>query len=662
METNAEKRIEELVEILNKYAYEYYVLDNPTVSDYEYDMLYRELEKLEEENPEMIMPHSPTQRVGDTVIKKFNEVAHQVPMQSLNDVFSFEELEEYHERVRKTLDEDFEYSVEYKIDGLSVSLEYENGLFVRGSTRGNGIVGEDITLNLKTIKSIPVKLNKPVTVEVRGEVFMSKDSFEKINAGRELYGEALFANPRNAAAGSLRQLDPKITEKRNLDIFVFNVQKIEGVDFETHTQSLDFLKELGFKVNPETKICKTTDEVEETIKLFGENRNNLKYDIDGVVIKVNSLRQREIMGTTVKAPRWAVAYKFPPEQKETVIENIEIQVGRTGVLTPNAVFKPVFCAGSLISRATLHNSDFIAEKDIRIGDHVIIQKAGDIIPAVVEVVKEKRKGNEVPFEMPQACPVCGAKAVREADEAALRCTNIECPAQLMRNIIHFASKDAMDIEGMGPAIVEQLLNEKLISGISDIYYLKYEDLVKLERFGDKSAENLINAIEESKKRGLAGLLFGLGIRHIGQKAAKQLARKYKNIDSLISAKEEELSEIDDVGKVMAESIVEFFSHAPNLEEIEKLRGAGVDTTVPEEEGTSEKLSGLTFVLTGTLESMTRSQAQELIEKNGGKVSSSVSKKTSYVVAGEEAGSKLTKAQKLGVEIVDENYLIKLINS
>ena len=473
----AEQRIAELVEVLNKYAYEYYVLDNPTVSDYEYDMLYRELENLESENPEMVLPHSPTQRVGDTVIKKFAEVTHEVPMQSLNDVFSFEELEEYDERVKKTLEEDYEYSVEYKIDGLSVSLEYEKGMFVRGSTRGNGTVGEDITLNLKTIKSIPVKLNEPYTVEVRGEVFMSKETFEKINEERELYGEALFANPRNAAAGSLRQLDPKVTEKRNLDIFVFNVQKIEGKEFETHTESLEFLKNLGFKINPETKICKTTKEVEDTINFFGESRNNLKYDIDGVVIKVNSLRQRDVMGSTVKAPRWAVAYKFPPEQKETIVENIEIQVGRTGVLTPNAVFKPVFCAGSLISRATLHNSDFIAEKDIRIGDHVIIQKAGDIIPAVVEVVKEKRTGNEEPFEMPKECPVCGSKVVRPEDEAAHRCTNIECPAQLLRNIIHFASKDAMDIEGMGPAIVQQLLDEKLISQISDIYYLEYEKLI-----------------------------------------------------------------------------------------------------------------------------------------------------------------------------------------
>ncbi len=659
---NAEKRIEELVGILNKYAYEYYVLDNPTVSDYEYDMLYRELEKLEEENPKLVLAHSPTQRVGDTVIKKFAEVAHEVPMQSLNDVFSFEEFEEYDERVKKTLEEDCEYAVEYKIDGLSVSLEYENGLFVRGSTRGNGLVGEDITLNLKTIKSIPLKLNKPVTVEVRGEVFMSKETFEKINEERELCGEALFANPRNAAAGSLRQLDPKVTEKRNLDIFVFNVQKIEDAAFETHTQSLEYLKELGFKINPATRICKTAKEVEDTINFFGESRNGLKYDIDGVVVKVNNLGQREIMGSTIKAPRWAVAYKFPPEQKETVIENIEIQVGRTGVLTPNAVFKPVFCAGSLISRATLHNSDFIAEKDIRTGDHVIIQKAGDIIPAVVEVVKDKRTGDEIPFEMPKECPVCGSPVVRAEEEAAHRCTNIECPAQLMRNIIHFASKDAMDIEGMGPAIVEQLLNEKLISGISDIYYLKYEDLIKLERFAEKSAENLINAIEISKKNGLSKLLFGLGIRHIGQKAAKQIAKKYKTIESLISADADEISQIDDVGKVMAESIVEFFSHQPNLDEIEKLKNAGVDTFLEEEEGTSEKLSGLTFVLTGTLKTMTRSQAQELIEKNGGKVSSSVSGKTSCVVAGEEAGSKLAKAQQLGVNVVDENYLIKLINS
>ncbi len=659
--TMVEKRINELVDILNKYAYEYYVLDNPTVSDYDYDMLYRELETLEEETG-ITLAHSPTQRVGDTVIKKFAEVKHEILMQSLNDVFSFEEFEEYDEKVRKTLGENYEYAVEYKIDGLSVSLEYENGMFVRGSTRGNGSVGEDITLNLKTIKSIPLKLNKPYTLEVRGEVFMPKESFLKINEERELTGEPLFANPRNAAAGSLRQLDPKITEKRNLDIFVFNVQKIEGEEFETHTQSLEFLKELGFKINPATKICKSFKEVEDTINFFGESRNNLKYDIDGVVIKVNNLKQREFMGSTVKAPRWAVAYKFPPEQKETVIENIEIQVGRTGVLTPNAVFKPVFCAGSLISRATLHNSDFVAQKDIRIGDHVIIQKAGDIIPAVVEVIKSKRQGDEVSFEMPKNCPVCGSTVVRAEEEAAYRCTNIECPAQLLRNIIHFASKEAMDIEGMGPAIVEQLLSEKLISGISDIYYVKYEDLIKLERFGEKSAENLINAIETSKKNGFSKLLFGLGIRHIGQKGAKQIAKKYKTMENLISSSVEEISKIEDVGIVMAESVVEFFSHQPNLDEIEKLKNAGVNMAVLEEEGASEKLSGLTFVLTGTLEGMTRSEAQALIEKNGGKVSSSVSKKTSYVVAGEDAGSKLIKAQKLGVSIIDEKTMITMINS
>ena len=657
---DSKDRIAELVELLNKYAYMYYVEDVSVISDYEYDMLYRELEVLEEENPELILPYSPTQRVGDKPLTKFEPVHHDIPMQSLNDVFSFEELKNFDNRISKSLEEEYKYCVEYKIDGLSVSLEYIDGLFVRGATRGNGTDGEDITQNLKTVKSIPMKLNKPVTIEVRGEVFMPRKSFEKLNEERELYDQPLFANPRNAAAGSLRQLDSKITEKRNLDIFIFNIQKFDGFNCDSHFGGLEYLKELGFKVNGANSVVNNIDDVINVIEKFGKDRNNLSYDIDGVVVKIDSLKQREKLGTTVKAPRWAAAYKFPPEQKETVLEDIELQVGRTGVITPNAVLKPVFVSGSLISRATLHNIDFITDKDIRIGDSVIIQKAGEIIPEVVRVLKEKRLNTLEPFVMPKVCPVCNAEVVREEGEAAHRCTNIECPAQLERNIIHFASKEAMDIEGLGPAVIRQFIEAGFIKTVADFYSLKKEDILSLDGFKDKSASNILNAVQLSKKKNLSALLFGLGIRHIGNKAAKVIARNFKTMDNIINATKEQLCEINDVGEIMAESLVDFFKKQGNINEIIKLKTAGVNMTQFEEEGSSEILKDKVFVVTGTMETMTRDEIKNLIEKNGGKVTSSVSKKTNFVVAGENPGSKLDKANVLGIAVIDENELVNML--
>ena len=652
--------MKKLVDELNEHSRRYYVEDNPTISDYEYDMLYRKLEDLESLYPNLVLPYSPTRRVGDAALSAFQKVEHEIPMQSLNDVFNFDELHAFDARVTEALNAPYTYAAELKIDGLSVSLEYENGLFVRGSTRGDGLIGEDITQNLKTINSIPMKLNEPVTVEVRGEVFMPKKAFLKLNAEREENEESLFANPRNAAAGSLRQLDSRITAKRNLDIFVFNVQKIEGVVLTSHIESLKFLESLGFKINPETKLCKNVDEAIAAIENFGNMRGNLPYDIDGAVLKVDNLNQRKILGTTVKAPKWAAAYKFPPEQKETTVENIAWQVGRTGVLTPAADLSPVFIAGSTVSRATLHNIDYIQEKDIRIGDRVLIQKAGDIIPEVVRVLTEKRTGDEVTVTAPKICPVCGAPVEREEGEAALRCTSLECPAQLARNIIHFASRDAMDIEGLGPAVVTQLLQAEKIKCVADLYDLTFEDLIDLEGFAELSANNLLKAIEKSKQNDLFKLLFGLGIRHIGLKASKLLSLKFKSLDGIMSASAEELSAVNDIGEIMAESVVHFFSKEQNRIEINRLRNAGLNfnclTTVTE----NEKVSGKTFVLTGTLPTLGRKEATELIELAGGKVSGSVSKKTDYVVAGDEAGSKLIKAQNLGIPILNEDELKSLL--
>ena len=657
---NAKETIIKLVDELNQHAYNYYVLDNPIISDYEYDMKYAELVKLEEENPQFVLSYSPTQRVGDKPLESFDSVTHSVPMQSLNDVFSFDELKSFDDRIAKSIT-DYEYSVELKIDGLSVSLEYQNGEFFRGSTRGDGVIGEDITNNLKTISSIPLKLSENVDIEVRGEVFMSKKTFEALNEDREIHGLPLFANPRNAAAGSLRQLDPKVTAERNLDIFVFNVQKSE-MEFAEHIKSLEYLKKLGFKTNPETVLCKDINEVIRVIEKFGELRNSLAYDIDGAVVKVNSLSQREILGETVKAPRWAVAYKYPPEKKETIIEDIEIKVGRTGVLTPNAVLKPVFVSGSLISRATLHNEDYIMQKDIRIGDTVIIQKAGDIIPEVVEVVVSKRTGNEVPFSMPDKCPSCGSVVVREDGESACKCHNMECPAQLLRNIIHFVSKDAMDISGLGEAIIETFVNKGIIKGAADLYYMDFYNVANIEGFGIKSATNLFDAIEKSKSNDLYRVLFALGIPHIGQVAAKKICNLFTTIDEITYASVEQLTEIDDIGLVMAESLVNFFNNENNLSEIERLKSAGVNLTKIKTENSSEIFKGKTFVLTGTLPNLSRNDAKKIIEDNMGKVSSSVSKKTDYVLAGEEAGIKLTKAIELGIRIISEEELFEIINS
>lgn len=647
-----EERIKELKDKLNHHNYMYYVLDRPEISDYEYDMMMRELIKLEEEHPEFKTPDSPTQRVGGEPVKEFEPFTHVVVMQSLANAFSEGELRDFDRRVRSSVG-DAEYVVELKIDGLSVELIYENGIFTIGSTRGDGFVGENVTNNLKTIKSIPLRIKDNLNLIVRGEVFMPRASFEKLNEDRELNGESLFANPRNAAAGSLRQLNPKITAKRDLDIFVFNLQRIEGVELKTHVEALEFLKEQGFKVSPHLKICKNIDEVIEDINYIRTIRDSLPYDTDGAVVKVNDLEKREILGSTVKDPRWAIAFKYPAERQKTKVKDIIVQVGRTGALTPTAILEPVKIAGSIVSRATLHNEDYIKEKDIRIGDTVIIQKAGEIIPEVVSVVKEDRKGDEKYFNMPDTCPECGATTVRLPGEAVTRCTGLNCPAKLKRGIIHFASKDAMDIDGLGPAVIGQLLDNHLIHNIADLYYLKYDDLIKLDRMGDKSVKNLLNAIEESKGRDLDRVIFGLGIDLIGSKAASILANHFKTMDSLEEASFDELTNIEEVGPKMADSIIAFFKEKQNKEILDKLKEAGVNMVKKKSENTSNIFDGLTFVLTGTLSNYTRDEAKKLIEERGGKVTGSVSKKTNYVVAGTDPGSKLSKAQQLGVKVIDE---------
>lgn len=647
-----EERMKELKDKLNHHNYMYYVLDRPEISDYEYDMMMRELIKLEEEHPEFKTPDSPTQRVGGEPVKEFEPFTHVVVMQSLANAFSEGELRDFDRRVRSSVG-DAEYVVELKIDGLSVELIYENGIFTIGSTRGDGFVGENVTNNLKTIKSIPLRIKDNLNLIVRGEVFMPRASFEKLNEERELNGESLFANPRNAAAGSLRQLNPKITAKRDLDIFVFNLQRIEGLELKTHVEALEFLKEQGFKVSPHLKICKNIDEVIEDINYIRTIRDSLPYDTDGAVVKVNDLEKREILGSTVKDPRWAIAFKYPAERQKTKVKDIIVQVGRTGALTPTAILEPVKIAGSIVSRATLHNEDYIKEKDIRIGDTVIIQKAGEIIPEVVSVVKEDRKGDEKYFNMPDTCPECGATTVRLPGEAVTRCTGLNCPAKLKRGIIHFASKDAMDIDGLGPAVIGQLLDNHLIHNIADLYYLKYDDLIKLDRMGDKSVKNLLNAIEESKGRDLDRVIFGLGIDLIGSKAASILANHFKTMDSLEEASFDELTNIEEVGPKMADSIIAFFKEKQNREILDKLKEAGVNMVKKKSENTSNIFDGLTFVLTGTLSNYTRDEAKKLIEERGGKVTGSVSKKTNYVVAGTDPGSKLSKAQQLGVKVIDE---------
>lgn len=658
-----ETRIKELKDILNKSGYEYYVLDNPTMSDFEYDRLMQELIKLEGEFPEFATADSPTQRVGGEVADGFAEVVHTVQMQSLADVFSKDELYEFDSRVRTALgDESVEYVTEMKIDGLSVSLEYENGLFTRGSTRGNGFVGEDITQNLKTIPGIPLKLNEPLPfIEVRGEVYMPEKSFLRLNEQREASGEPVFANPRNAAAGSLRQLDSRIAAERKLDIFVFNLQRIEGKELSSHSQSIEYLASLGFKVIPERDVYTNIDDAYKEVLRIGESRGELAFDIDGAVVKVNSFAQREFLGSTSKTPKWAAAYKFPAEQKQTELLDIILQVGRTGAVTPNAVLEPVRIAGSTVSRATLHNIDNIKDKDIRIGDTVIIEKAGDIIPAVVGVVKEKRPANSAPFEMPKVCPICGEPLVREEGEAAVRCINPNCSAQQLRAVIHFVSKAAMNIDGLGASIVEQLLDKKLINDCSDIYYLNFDNVISLDGFAEKSANNLIAAISESKKSGLDRVLFGLGIRMIGSRAAQILAAHFGNIDSLMSASVDDLSSISEIGTKMAQSIVEYFKQDKSLYIIERLRAAGVDLTYTSTQK-GNNFDGKIFVLTGTLPTLKRNDAKKLIESYGGKVSGSVSKNTDFVVAGEEAGSKLDKALSLGIKVLSEAELTEMLKN
>lgn len=636
----------------------YYVEDAPEIDDYEYDMLYRRLQAMESEHPELVTPDSPTQKVGGPALNTFAPVAHEVPMESLHDSFSEEELLDFDRRVREAVGDPV-YVVEPKFDGLSVSLEYRDGLFVRGSTRGDGLVGEDVTENLRAIRTVPKKLNRPVPfLEVRGEVYMSHDSFLALCARQELNDEKPFKNPRNAAAGSLRQKNPKITASRGLDIFIFNVQQVAGEEFSSHDASLAFLRELGFPVTDLNRTCATMSEVIERVREIGELRGSLGYSIDGAVVKVNDFAQREALGSTAKFPRWAEAFKYPPEEKESRLVDIEVNVGRTGVLTPTGVFDPVTLAGTTVSRATLHNQDFIAEKGICIGCTCVLRKAGEIIPEVVSVVEGTAAGDT--YRMPETCPSCGGPVVREEGEAALRCVNPECPAQLLRHLIHFASRDAMDIEGLGPAVLEQLLAQELVKSPADLYRLTVSQLMTLERMGEKSSQNLVDAIAKTKENDLYRLIFALGIRHIGQKAAKLLTGRFRNVDELFAASQEEIASIEGFGGIMAESIAEFFAQPGTARLIGELRDAGVNLESRAAETADARFAGKTFVLTGTLPTMTRNEASALVEKYGGKVSSSVSKKTSYVLAGEEAGSKLTKANQLGVTVITEEEFLKML--
>lgn len=662
-ENEARIKIDELRKTLEYHAKKYYDEDKPEISDFEYDMMMNELKNLEKQFPNLISKDSLTQKVGGHVKEGFTEVTHEVPLQSLQDVFSFEELKEFDDRVRKQLSDNgknLKYVVETKIDGLSMAIKYENGILVQAATRGNGTIGEDVTNNAKTIKSIPQKLSEPVNIIVRGEVFIGSKEFDKMNEEREIQGKPLFANARNAAAGSLRQLDSKVTAERPLDIFIFNIQKLENNTFNSHYEQLRYLDKLGFNVNPVKIPCNNIDEAIEAIKKIGENRESLSFGIDGAVVKVDNLDYREELGTTYKTPRWAIAYKYPPEQKETILEDIVCQVGRTGAITPVAILKPVKVAGSTISKTTLHNEDFVKEKGLKIGDTVIIQKAGDVIPEVVQVVESKRSGNEKEFIMPTVCPVCGAPAVREEGEAVTRCTGIECSAKALYNILHFASKEGMEIDGLGFSIIEQLYDKNLISGIVDIYNLKLEDVASLKKNGKKFAQNLIDAIENSKQNDLSKLLTGLGIRHVGAKTAKNLARSYRNIDNLMNASIESLNEQSDLGEIMARSIYNFFHEEQSIDLINKLKLAGVNMNCLEEESDDKRFEGMTFVLTGTLSKYSRTEASDIIEKFGGKTSGSVSKKTTYVLAGEDAGSKLTKAQSLEVAVITENEFEEMI--
>lgn len=657
---DAQKEIIKLRREIEKYAKLYYVYDNPAISDYEYDQLMQQLKAMEAEHPELITPDSPTQRVGGVALSQFEPVVHQVPLESLTDVFSYDELFAFGDRMDSMIAGSHDYSVEPKVDGLSMSLEYENGIFVRGATRGDGITGENVTENLRTVRSLPLRIeNAPERLIVRGEVYMSKAVFEELNTQREINGEQLLANPRNAAAGSMRQLDPKVAASRKLDIIFFNMQFSSEHKYTTHTETLDAMRDMGFPVIPYMHYDNIHDCVER-IEWLGENRGELPYEMDGAVIKINSLAQREALGSTAKAPRWAVAFKYPPERKESCVRDIVIQVGRTGVLTPKVIVDPIRLAGTTVSAATLHNQDNIDRLDLRIGDTVVLQKAGEIIPEVLSVNKEKRPEGTVPFLMPSVCPECGSPVIRDEDGAALRCTSPECPAQRLRNIAHFASREAMDIEGLGISVCESLINSGLVNSAADLYYLEPQSVAGLDRMGKKSAENLISAIEKSKEAGLARLVCAFGIRQVGQKAAKVLAAHFADLDSLIAADEDMLTGIPDIGAITASFITEWFANPQSMHLVGRLRDAGV-SFASKEERKDNRFAGMTFVLTGTLQHYTRDEAAAIIESYGGKTSSSVSKKTSFVLAGENAGSKLTKAEGLGIRIISEQEFDNMIS-
>ena len=652
-------RIKELREILNENGYRYYVLDAPTMSDWEYDRLNRELEELEAAHPEEITPDSPTQRIGGKLLQGFATYTHEVPLESLQDVFDAGEVADFCQRMEEALGDRAVYSVEPKVDGLSVALEYRDGLFYQGATRGDGRVGEDVTENLRTIRSIPMQLpEKLPRLIVRGEVFMPKRVFEELNAARELAGKPLLATPRNAAAGSLRQLDPKICAQRKLDIQIFNLQLAEGRDFVTHGETLEYLASQRFKVIPH-KVLSGAEEVQAEIERINNTREEYPFDIDGAVVKVNSLADREVLGSTAKCPKWAVAFKYPPERKPAQVLDIVVQVGRTGVLTPKAVLTPVRLAGTTVTNATLHNQDYITEKDIRIGDTVVVQKAGEIIPEIVEVDFSKRPEGTAPYTLPDICPVCGAPVVRDEDGAAVRCTGAECPAQRLRNLTHFASRDAMDIDGCGPAVIQQLVDHELVRTAADLYHLRAEEVEKLDRMGKKSAENLIRAIDKSRSNDLSRLIYGLGIRQVGEKAAQTLARHFRTLDALMAATEEELTAIDDVGAVTAHCITDYFRDPQAQDLIRRLGEAGVNMTSTAET-TDQRFAGMTFVLTGTLTRFDRKTAEAMVVERGGKAAGSVSKKTTYVVAGEAAGSKLQKARELGVPVLTEEEFAQML--
>ncbi|HET7579920.1 MAG TPA: NAD-dependent DNA ligase LigA [Bacillales bacterium] len=662
----AQVRISELRGLLERYGHEYYVEDHPSVPDAEYDRLYQELKTLEADFPDLVTPESPTQRVGGEPLDAFKKVEHRVPLMSLGNAFDGGDLRDFDRRVRQGVGDDISYVCELKFDGLAVSLTYENGRFVRGATRGDGTIGEDITVNLRTIRSIPLRLKENVNLEVRGEAFMPKRSFEKLNEERKANGEEAFANPRNSAAGSLRQLDPKLAAKRNLDIFLYGIGQLEGKDIDSHSEGLKYLKTLGLKTNAEWQKCADMDEVMAFIEYWTERRADLPYEIDGIVIKVDSLRQQEELGFTAKSPRWAIAYKFPAEEVVTKMEGVELNVGRTGVVTPTALLSPVSVAGTTVKRATLHNEDLIREKDIRIGDYVVIKKAGDIIPEVVRVLEEQRSGDEQPFHMPDQCPECESELVRIEGEVALRCINPQCPAQIREGLIHFVSRNAMNIDGLGEKVITQLFRENLVRDVADLYQLERDELLKLERMGEKSVDNLLEAIEASKENSLEKLLFGLGIRFVGSKAARTLAQKFQTMDALKEASEEDLLAVDEIGDKMADSIATYFRQPEVLDLINELNELGVNMTYkgpgPVTESESDSFfSGKTVVLTGKLEQMTRNEAKAEIEKRGGNVTGSVSKNTDLLVAGAEAGSKLTKAEKLNVSVWNEDRFIEELN-